>query len=225
MHRRKLQRLADSMHQTINEPFETRVCVDTVPIIEREMAAAAGVGWIGKNTLLLHPCLGSYLFLGEIVTTLELAPSKPITDHCGSCTRCLEACPTKAFPEPYMMDPTRCIAYLTIEHRGDIPRELQPAMGEWVFGCDICQEVCPYNRKAPATSEPAYGLSDRFPLTPMPALDTIMNMTEEKRQDWLAGSAMKRATLAMLKRNAAIAMENETQHKSNSRKGEEFNLL
>ncbi len=209
VHRKKLQRLVQRLREAMGEMFEARVCVDTAPMIEREVAAAAGVGWIGKNTLVLHPRLGSYLFLGEIVTTLELAPSAPMADHCGSCTRCLEACPTQAFPAAYRMDATRCTAYLTIEHRGEIPRDLQSAMGDWVFGCDICQEVCPHNSKAPATSEPAYGLSERFPLSPRPMLDVLLNMTEEQRQAYLAGSAMKRATLAMLKRNAAIAGENQ----------------
>jgi len=213
--RRKLQRLVDSLHRAIAEPFETRVCVDTAPIIEREMAAAAGLGWLGKNTLVLHPGLGSYLFVGEIVTTLELAPSRPVSDRCGSCSRCLEACPTGALTEPYRMDATRCIAYLTIEHRGEIPAELAGAMGDWVFGCDLCQEVCPYNRKAPATREPEFDLSDRFPLPPRPQLETFLNLTEDQRQQWLAGSAMKRATLAMLQRNATIALRNASgSHKS-----------
>lgn len=208
VHRRKLQRLADALHEAVGEAFVSRVCVDTAPIVEREMASAAGVGWIGKNTLVLHPRLGSYLFLGEIVTTLELAPSQPMTDHCGSCTRCLDACPTHAFPGPYRMDATRCISYLTIEHRGPIPEALQPAMGDWIFGCDICQEVCPHNSKAPAASESGYGPSERFPLAPQPPLSTILDMTEDRRRQCLAGSAMKRATLAMLKRNAAIAARN-----------------
>jgi epoxyqueuosine reductase len=208
-HRRKLQRLVSVLREAIGEAFEARVCVDTAPILEREVAAASGVGWIGKNTLVLHPRLGSYLFLGEIVTTLELAPSEPMTDHCGSCTRCLDACPTQAFPAPYEMDATRCIAYLTIEHRGEIPREQQPGMGEWVFGCDICQEVCPHNSKALPASEHAYGVSDRFPLAPSPQLQVLLDMSEEQRRQWLAGSAMRRATLAMLKRNASIARENQ----------------
>jgi epoxyqueuosine reductase len=203
-----LQRLVDRLHRVINEPFEARVCVDTTPVLEREIAAAAGVGWIGKNTLVLHPKLGSYIFLGEIVTTLELAPSRPLSDRCGSCSRCLEACPTGALMEPYRMDATRCIAYLTIEHRGEIPVELAGAMGDWVFGCDLCQEVCPYNRKAPPSREPEFGPSDRFALPPRPLLETILSLTEDQRQQYLAGSAIKRATLAMLKRNAEIAMEN-----------------
>jgi len=206
--RRKLKRLADRLHEAIDEPFESRVCVDTAPIVEREVAAAAGVGWIGKNTMLLHPRLGSYLFLGEIVTTLEIAPTEPMTDHCGSCTRCLEACPTGALIGPYQMDASRCIAYLTIEHRTSIDRDLQPQMGDWIFGCDLCQEVCPHNRKAPAGREPAYALDPRDGFRPRPLLEPILQWSEQDRQRVLAGTAMKRATLGMWRRNAAIALEN-----------------
>ena len=209
--RKKLHRLADKLHETIPEPFQSRVCVDTAPIVEREAAAAAGLGWIGKNTLALNPKLGSYFFLGEILTTLELVPSKPMTDHCGSCTRCLDACPTQAFIGPYKMDPTRCIAYLTIEHRTEIPADLQPKMGDWVFGCDVCQEVCPFNRKSPPTSEPGYQLSKDRPLPPRPLLEPILNWTDQDRQTQLKGSAMKRATKAMWQRNATIALNNARQ--------------
>jgi len=206
--RRKLKRLADRLHEVIAEPFATRVCVDTAPIVEREVAAAAGLGWIGKNTLVLHPRLGSYFFLGEIVTTLEVAPSEPVTDHCGSCTRCLEACPTGALDGPYRMDATRCISYLTIEHRSQIASDLQRQMGDWIFGCDVCQEVCPYNRKALPAGEPAYAADGAGALAARPRLETIAQWTEQDRQEQLAGTAMKRAKLSMWKRNAAIALEN-----------------
>jgi len=206
--RRKLHRLVDALRDAIGEPFEARVCVDTAPVMERELAAAAGIGWVGKNTMVVHPRLGSFFFLGEIVTTLDLQPSTPMADHCGSCTRCLDACPTRAFIGPYKMDATRCIAYLTIEHRGAIPEELQPLMGDWVFGCDVCQEVCPYNRSVPPTSEPRYELDDRNPLPPRPLLETLLTWTPRQRQEYLAGSAMKRATLDMLRRNADIAYRN-----------------
>jgi len=206
--RRKLHILADALRDAIDEPFETRVCVDTAPILEREMAAAAGIGWVGKNTMIVNPRLGSFFFLGEIVTTLELQPSSPMADRCGSCTRCLDACPTRALIGPYKMDATRCIAYLTIEHRGVIPEELQPLMGDWVFGCDVCQDVCPYNRAAPPTSEHRYELDDRNPLPPRPSLQTLRTWAQEQRREHLAGSAMKRVTLAMLRRNADIAYRN-----------------
>lgn len=206
--RRKLHRLADAMHAAIDEPFQTRVCVDTAPLIEREAAALAGIGWIGKNTLVLHHELGSFFFLGEILTTLALAPSALVPDHCGTCTRCLEACPTGALTAPYQMDATRCISYLTIEHRGEIPRPLQPLMEDWVFGCDVCQEVCPYNREAPIGRESAYRLSERHPLPPAPMLSELIAMSPEAYQEQLAGSAMKRATLEMLRRNARVALDN-----------------
>ncbi len=207
--RKKLHRFADALREAIREPFDARVCVDTAPVLEREWAAAAGIGWIGKNTMVLHQDLGSFFFLGEIVTTLELPPSSPAADHCGTCTRCLDACPTAAFVAPYQMDATRCIAYLTIEHRGAVAETLQPLMGDWVFGCDVCQDVCPYNREAPVSQESSYFLNQRNPLPPRPALDGILKLTEADHREQLAGSAMKRATLPMLQRNAAIAMRNQ----------------
>jgi epoxyqueuosine reductase len=206
--RGKLKQLADRLHEAMEEPFESRVCVDTAPILEREVAAAAGLGWIGKNAMLIHPKLGSYLFLGEILTTLGLSATEPMPDRCGSCTRCLEACPTCALDAPHRMDARRCISYLNIEHRAPIDPALAPLMGTWVFGCDMCQEVCPYNRKAPPGREPAYQLdvSDNF--RPQPPLEAILQWSEQDRQAQLAGTAMKRAKLSMWHRNAAIAMAN-----------------
>jgi len=206
--RMKLHRLVDALHHAIDEPFETRVCVDTAPIMERELAAAAGIGWVGKNTMVINPRLGSFFFLGEIVTTLTLLFSEPIADRCGSCRRCLDACPTRALIGPYQMDATRCIAYLTIEHRGTIPQELRSLMGDWIFGCDVCQNVCPYNRNAPPTVEPRYELDDRNPLPPRPLLEPLLAWTTPQHRACLAGSAMKRATIDMLHRNAEIALCN-----------------
>jgi epoxyqueuosine reductase len=203
--RRRLASLIERMRAEIDEPFEARACVDTAPVLEREWAAAAGVGWIGKNTMVLHQDLGSYFVLGEVVTTLELAPDAPATDHCGRCTRCLEACPTTAFPAPYQMDASRCISYFTIELRDDIPQEFHAAMGDWVFGCDLCQEVCPYNRRVPH--------SDTFPIRapgPFPVLADILAWTPEDYRTILRGSAIKRAKLPMLHRNAALALANVT---------------
>ncbi|MGB4256875.1 MAG: tRNA epoxyqueuosine(34) reductase QueG, partial [Phycisphaerae bacterium] len=205
--RKRLHRLVDRMRQAIEEPFEARVCVDTAPVLERELAAAAGIGWIGKNTMVLHQEIGSFFFLGEIITTLDLAPSLPAVDHCGTCTRCLEACPTGALIAPYQMDARRCISYLTIEHRSEIAQELRPLMGNWLYGCDICQDVCPYNRKAPPTREPAYEAGTN-PLAPAADLDMVAGMTAEEYQQALAGSAMKRASLEMLRRNAGIVRAN-----------------
>jgi len=203
--KKKLMNLADWMRERFGDECKTRVCVDTAPIIERELAALAGVGWIGKNTLAIHEKLGSYFFLGEVLTTVELAADEAAVDHCGSCRACLDACPTDAFVAPYQMDASRCISYLTIEHRGDISRAFAEMMGDWVFGCDVCQQVCPFNRDAPAGGE------ERFSAKPervRPGLESILSWAEADYQGALRGSAMKRAKLWMLKRNALIATEN-----------------
>ncbi len=203
--RERLRRLVEALRAELAEPFGSRICVDTAPIVERELAAAAGVGWIGKNTLIIHPKAGSYLFLGEVISTLDLACDAPVADHCGSCRRCLEACPTRALTGPYAMDARRCISYLTIEHRGEIPAEMGRQMGMWVYGCDVCQEVCPFNRRAAETAEPSFAVS---PPSPSPVLAEILDWSPEDYQRIVAGRAMKRATLEMFKRNAAIAAGN-----------------
>lgn len=201
----KLRALCDRLRSEVGATFETRVCVDTAPIVERELAALAGVGWIGKNTMVIDPQAGSYFFLGVIATTLELAPDAALTDHCGTCTRCLEACPTGAFPAPYQMDASRCISYFTIELREAIPAEFHRAMGDWVFGCDICQQVCPYNQRSTLGADPAYTVREPGPFPPLREL-ALWSEHDYRRN--LAGSAMKRASLAMLQRNTAIAMAN-----------------
>lgn len=206
--RDKLDRLIASIRSRLPEPFEARACVDTSAIVERELAAAAGIGWIGKNTLVLHQDLGSYFFLGEVITTLDLVPDAAATDHCGSCTRCLDACPTSAFPNPYEMDARRCISYLTIEYRGEIDPALENRMGRWVFGCDVCQQVCPFNRDAPATREPAFSI--RAP-GPCPELDAISKWTESDYLAIVTDSATERATLDMWKRNARISLSHADQ--------------
>jgi epoxyqueuosine reductase len=203
--KKKLIRLVDRLRAVVDESFDAKVCVDTAPIIERELAAAAGIGWIGKNTMALHPKLGSYFFLGEIVTTLALDPDGPMVDHCGTCTRCLDACPTAAFPEPYVMNAARCISYLTIEHREEIPEALRIGMGNWLYGCDICQEVCPYNRRPPTTREPDF---TPRPVDAMVDPAAVLNWSEERYREVVRGSAMKRATLSMWKRNAAVVLGN-----------------
>ncbi len=205
--REKLEALVERMREGFAEPFETQVCVDTSAIIERELAAMAGIGWIGKNTMVLHPDLGSYFFLGAIITDLPLAQDAPEPDHCGTCTRCLEACPTQAFPQPYVMDARQCISYLTIEHRSPIEPELAAKVGEWVFGCDVCQEVCPYNREVRQTAEPRFG--PRGVDAAWPVLEEIAVWDEAAYQAATKGKATDRGRLEMWKRNAAIVAGSE----------------
>jgi epoxyqueuosine reductase len=184
---------------------ETRRYVDTGPVLERELAARAGLGAIGKNTLLLHPEAGSWFLLGELFLSLDLAPDQPLADLCGSCTRCLEACPTGALPEPYRLDSNRCISYWTIEHRGPLPAEARRMVGGWVFGCDVCQEVCPFNEEAAGAVHPELELPpEREDLT----LARLLGLPREEYVERFRGSPMKRAKLAGLQRNAALAMGN-----------------
>jgi epoxyqueuosine reductase len=179
--------------------------VDTGPLVERVYAKYAGVGWIGKNTCILNQKLGSWLFLGVILTSLELEPDLPAPDRCGTCTRCIDACPTDALIAPYQLDSNKCISYLTIEKRGPIPEEMREGMGRHVFGCDICQDVCPWNRKAPATS--AAEFQSREGLV-NPALDWLAEMSTEEFRETFRGSPIRRAKRTGLRRNAAIAMGN-----------------
>jgi epoxyqueuosine reductase len=185
--------------------LQTRCYVDTGPLVERVYAKYAGIGWIGKNTCILNQKMGSWLFLGVILTSLELEPDLPAPDRCGSCTRCIDACPTDALVAPYQLDSNRCISYLTIEKRGVIPEDMRTGMGHEVFGCDICQDVCPWNRKAPATEaaefQPREGLVN-------PALEWLEGMSDEEFREKLRGSAVRRAKRSGLRRNAVIAMGN-----------------
>jgi len=186
--------------------FESRCYVDTGPIVERVYAKYAGIGWIGKNTCVLNQKLGSWLFLGVIATSLEVSQAAIIpVDRCGSCRRCIEACPTDALTAPYQMDASLCISYLTIEKRGDIPEELRPKIGRQVFGCDICQDVCPWNRKAPIARDEE--LKPRAELV-NPALDWLGGMDEAAFARMFFGSPIKRTKLSGLRRNVAIAMGN-----------------
>ena len=200
----RLHALADWMRD-LAPGARTRACVDTAPVLERELAARAGIGWVGKHTGVLNASLGSWLLLGEILTTLDLPPDQPATDHCGSCTRCIDACPTAAITAPYQLDARRCISYLTIEHRQDIPSEFHAAIGDWLYGCDICQDVCPYNRHPPAATDPA--LQPRFPSGSLDVRE-VLNWTDDDYRTRLRGSAMKRVKLPVLKRNAGIVQLN-----------------
>ncbi len=200
----RLHALADWLQQQV-PGVQTRCGVDTAPILEKELAARAGIGWMGKNTCIINQNIGSYVLLGQILTTLDLPTDSPVDDRCGSCTRCIDACPTAAITAPYQMDATRCISYLTIEHRGEIAADLHGQIGNWIYGCDICQEVCPWNRKAPATQDPAF--APRFPGGWID-LNQIANWSDEEYRVTLKGSAMKRVKLPMLKRNAALVAAN-----------------
>jgi epoxyqueuosine reductase len=238
----RLEELLGCLREHFGETFESRLYADTGPLHERIFAKYAGLGWVGKNTLLLNQGLGSWIFLGAILTTLDLAPTLdngvlPPPDLCGSCRRCLDACPTEAFVEPYVMDARRCISFLTIELRGAIPEELREPMGNHVFGCDICQDVCPWNRRAPETRREEFR-----PRTMAPGVEAEAAENEEDsestqrgktdttdspeeslflpRLEWLAamdeaefrrmfrGSAIKRAKWRGLVRNACIALGN-----------------
>ncbi len=185
--------------------LQTLCYVDTGPVVERVYAKYAGVGWIGKNTCILNQKLGSWLFLGVILTSLDISPDIPAPDRCGSCTRCIDACPTQALIAPYQLDSNRCISYLTIEKRGAVPEELRAGMGRHLIGCDICQDVCPWNRKSPATTaaefQPREGLVN-------PALEWIAEMTVEEFRETFRKSPVRRAKRSGLRRNAAIAMGN-----------------
>ena len=179
--------------------------VDTGPVVERIFAKYAGIGWIGKNTCLLNQQLGSWLFLGVMLTSLELTPDLPAADLCGSCTRCLDACPTNAFPAPYQLDATKCISYLTIELRGSVPEDLRTDIGRQIFGCDICQDVCPWNRSAPVTA--TADLQPR-PQLVNPDLEWLASLGTEELRDVFRRSPIKRAKRIGLLRNVAMAMGN-----------------
>ena len=184
----------------------TRAVVDSAPLAERDFAALAGLGWIGKNTMLIHPGAGSYFLLTALLTDLALPIDAPLdVDHCGTCTACLDACPTQAFPEPRVLDARRCISALTIEDHGHIAPELRPAMADWIFGCDVCQEVCPWNRHAPGSLEPAFQ-----PRGGAAALDPgdLLHLDAAGFRDRFRGSAIRRAKRRGLLRSAAHALGN-----------------
>jgi epoxyqueuosine reductase len=213
---KRLRALEVKLHEEFGD-FESRAYVDTGPVMERALARAAGVGWTGKNTCLIHPKLGSWNFLAVIVTSLALPEEQAplvVPDRCGSCRRCIDACPTHALIAPYQMDATRCISYLTIEHRGDVPEDLGAGMGRQVFGCDICQDVCPWNRKAPiglgVASEPNSGHTEMLlrPELVNPDLAWLAGLENADFERLFNGSPVRRTGFWGLRRNLAIAIAN-----------------
>jgi epoxyqueuosine reductase len=203
----RLDALVAWMHEAYPEPFEASPYVDTGPIQERVYAQHAGVGWIGKNSCVIHPQLGSWLFLAEIVCSLPLDPDVPAFDQCGTCTLCLEACPTHALVAPGVLDATRCISYLTIEHRGDIPEAMAAEVGTHVFGCDICQEVCPWNQTAPRSRDPHW---QPRPVWDEPTVSELAEMSDADLDRALKRSAMSRAKRAGVRRNIELSVSNAT---------------
>lgn len=203
--RGRLKRLAELLHEAY-PGCRTRGVVDTAPLLERDFARLAGLGWFGKNTMLINKRAGSWLFLAGLLTDVELDYDDPHeSSHCGTCTRCLDACPTGAFPEPFVLDARRCISYLNIELAGPVPRELREGMGDWLFGCDVCQDVCPWNNKAPLTAEPAFQPADD--LSPADAI-VLLRMDEDAFRRRFRGTPLWRPKRAGLLRNAAIVAGN-----------------
>ena len=203
MLRRRLERLLDWLRNEV-PGCDGRAVVDTAPLMERDYARLAGLGWIAKNTMLIHRQIGSYTLLGALLTDLELEPDAPFeTNHCGTCTRCLDACPTDAFAAPGVLDANRCISYWTIEHRGPLPDDVAENLHGWLFGCDICQEVCPWNRKGPPGRDPDLRADPR---RDAPDLIELLALDDEAVGALINGSAMTRAKRSGLFRNAAALL-------------------
>ena len=201
----RLHALIAWMRDQSAEPFEARGYVDTGPVQERVYAQHAGIGWIGKNTCVIHPALGSWLFLAEIICSLPFETDAPALDQCGSCTLCLEACPTQALVAPGVLDATRCVSYLTIELRGTIPGALRSGVGSHVYGCDICQEVCPWNAAPPKSTDPAW---QPRPVWDRTSLAALAHTSDDELREAMRRSPMRRTKVSGLRRNIAVALEN-----------------
>ncbi|MFA0962398.1 tRNA epoxyqueuosine(34) reductase QueG [Roseivirga sp. BDSF3-8] len=209
----KLRQLADELRQEIGE-FDGRVFVDSAPVMERAWAEKSGMGWIGKNSLLLNRQMGSFFFLAEFITDLEFVYDNPVGDYCGTCTRCMDACPTDAIPEPYVVDGSRCISYFTIELKAqeDIPGGMKGRFEDWIFGCDICQDVCPWNRFSKPHGEPSFAPHEGLEDMNKPAWEEI---TREVFNELFRGSAVKRAKLEGLQRNIRFVKGEEKENPAN----------
>ncbi|HWP94073.1 MAG TPA: tRNA epoxyqueuosine(34) reductase QueG [Thermodesulfobacteriota bacterium] len=201
----KLSLVLDFIEEVVPQEVKSRLYVDTGPVLDRVYGKYSGIGWYGKNTCLINQEIGSWIFIGEIITNLELDYDSPALDRCGTCTRCIDACPTGALLEPYVLDSRLCISYLTIEQRGGIPIELREKVGNNIYGCDICQDVCPWNRKAEVANDPSFQPRDGLY---NPDLSTFSNLSEEKFRWIFKGSAIKRAKRSGFLRNVTVAMGN-----------------
>jgi len=207
---RRLDALMAWMHEASPEPFDARAYVDTGPVQERVYARHAGLGWIGKNSCVINPALGSWLFLGEIICTLALEADEPALDQCGTCTLCIEACPTGAIVEPGVVDATRCISYLTIEQRKAIPPALAGLTGSRVYGCDVCQDVCPWNQTAAVSADPAWRPREAWDEV---SIDEVAGRSDAELEAAMEGSAMARAGVRGLRRNLEVAAANRDRAK------------
>jgi epoxyqueuosine reductase len=204
--RRGLGRLDALLRERAGETFESKICVDTAPLLERSYARMAGLGWIGRNTCLINQQCGSWFFLGELLVSLAIPPDAPPPDRCGTCRRCIDACPTAAIvpgPLGWTIDSRLCISYFTIELRGPVPEERRVGIGAHVFGCDICQDVCPWNRRAPFTGEPEFA-----PRNFAPELDRLASISEAEFREMFRGTPVTRTRYSGFLRNVAIAMGN-----------------
>jgi epoxyqueuosine reductase len=199
---KRMEQLLDWMRTASNEPFEARAYVDTGPVQERVYAQYAGIGWIGKNTCVINAEKGSWIFLAEIICSLQLEYDRPAFDQCGTCTLCIEACPTKAIVAPGVLDSNRCISYLTIEHRGDIPEGFHDAIGTHVYGCDVCQEVCPWNAVPPISEDPAW---QPRRLWDGATVGDLTSRQDDELRAAMRGSAMRRTKVAGLRRNLVVS--------------------